>query len=574
MIVSKCHGLPLVISVVAGLLSPKEKNEYEWRNLLNNLSDVLEEESVSKILLLSFLDLPPNLKNCLLYLAVFPEDSLTFHREIYGLWIAEGFIEARRNMTLDQVAEEYLEELIYRNLVQCEYYYGVEKNIRIHDVMREMIISRADEFRVCQIFSEKNESTFERKSRRLSIHGSMETFLETIEDSGVRSINYTSNTDDELSESSLVTLFEKFKLLKVLNLAFAPLRRLPKEVGTLIHLRLLSLARTMVEVVPTSIGKLHNLQSLDLSFSSVKMLPESIGELHNLLSLNVESSFIRELPNTINKLRKLQFLFASHSTEFIFGIKSSSGVKIHEGIGNLKNLHTLGVVEVHPHKVGVIKELQQLRKLSLLCITNLSADVHGRTLCSCIEKMENLKQLSIFSSSENEILGVQHISSPRFLDLLELVLKGRLERFPDWITKLQNLKGLELSFSRLINDALSSVGDLPNLVFLALNQAYDGEELHFNEGRFLKLKELHIRKLEGLRVLKIDRGALHRLEYFKIGDCQKLKKVTTGIQSLGKLKDLTIYDMPVEFTAMIHGCFRDLKHAPYIGVWNLFDQQD
>ncbi|GMN54316.1 hypothetical protein TIFTF001_023461 [Ficus carica] len=228
----------------------------------------------------------------------------------------------------------------------------------------------------------------------------------------------------------------------------------------------------------------------------------------------------------------------------------------------------LAVVEVHPRKVGFIKELQELRKLSILHITNLSADVHGRTLCSCIEKMENLKRLTICSSSENEILGVQHISSPLFLDLQFLRLKGRLERFPDWIIKLQNLRGLELGFSRLINDAVASVGDLPNLVFLALNQAYDGEELHFDEGRFLKLKELHLRKLEGLRVLKIDRGALPHLEDFKIGDCQKLKEVTTGIQSLIKLKDLTIYDMPVEFTAMIHDYFRDLRHAPYICVLN------
>ncbi|GMN74376.1 hypothetical protein TIFTF001_052363 [Ficus carica] len=240
----------------------------------------------------------------------------------------------------------------------------------------------------------------------------------------------------------------------------------------------------------------------------------------------------------------------------------------------MKNLHTLAAVEVHPRKVGVIKELQELRKLSMLSITNLSADVHGRTLCSCIEKMENLKQLSIFSSSENEILGVQHISSPRFLDLQFLGLKGRLERFPDWIMKLQNLRGLQLSFSRLINNAVASVGDLPNLVFLALNQAYDGEELHFDEGRFLKLKELHLRKLKGLQVLKIDRGALLRLEIFKIGDCQKLKVVTTGIQSLEKLKDLTIYDMPVEFTDVIHGYFRDVRHAPYIRVCSQFDQQD
>ncbi|GMN54315.1 hypothetical protein TIFTF001_023452 [Ficus carica] len=567
MIVNKCHGLPLIISVVAGLLSTKEKNEYEWRSVLNNLSSVLEEECVSKILLLSFLDLPSSLKNCLLYLAMFPEDSEICDYDLYGLWIAEGFVEARRNMTLLQVAETYLEELIHRNIVQCEYFYGVEKFIRVHDVMHEMIVAKADEFRVCQIFSAKNESTFERKSRRLSIHGSVTKFLETIKDSAVRSVSYVSGADDELNESSLVTLFGKFKMLKVLYLASSTtLYRLPKEVGTLFHLRLLNLGGTMVEVLPTSIGELHNLQSLDLSFSSVKMLPESIGKLHNLQSLDLEGTFIRELPIAINKLRKLQFLFASHSTNLVLGIKTWRGVKIHEGIGNLENLHTLGVVEAHPRKVGILEEIQKLRKLSTLYITNLTANIHGRALCSFIEKMEKLKKLGLEASSENEFLVVHYISSPHFLDLQALTLSGRLERLPNWIMKLQNLRGLELSFSRLRNDPLVSLRDLPNLVFLVLDQAYDGEELHFEEGRFSKLKELHLIKLEGFRVLKIDKGSLLRLEDFKIGECKQLKEVTTGIQSLGKLKDLTIYGMPVEFTAMIRGYFQDLKNAPYVNV--------
>ena len=67
-------------------------------------------------------------------------------------------------------------------------------------------------------------------------------------------------------------------------------------------------------------------------------------------------------------------------------------------------------------------------------------------------------------------------------------------------------------------------------------------------------------------MLKIDKGSLLRLEDFKIGECKQLKEVTTGIQSLGKLKDLTIYGMPVEFTAMIRGYFQDLKNAPYVNV--------
>jgi disease resistance protein RPM1 len=74
-IVKKCEGLPLAIVAIGGLLSTKEKVPLEWQKLLDGLSYELECNphltSVTKILTLSYYDLPYYLKSYFLYFGFF-----------------------------------------------------------------------------------------------------------------------------------------------------------------------------------------------------------------------------------------------------------------------------------------------------------------------------------------------------------------------------------------------------------------------------------------------------------------------------------------------------------------------
>jgi hypothetical protein len=63
---------------------------------------------------------------------------------------------------------------------------------------------------------------------------------------------------------------------------------------------------------------------------------------------------------------------------------------------------------------------------------------------------------------------------------------------------------------------------LPNLINLSLNHAYDGEQLHFEEGGFRKLKRLMLRELK-----KIKNG----------GNRQRIKRGTLWNPALEKPKD-------------------------------------
>ena len=388
-IVSKCQGLPLVIAAIAGLLSTKEKVVSEWQRVLDNLSLEFKMNpqltSISKVLSLSFDDLPYHLKPCFLYFSIIPEDYSIHENTLYRLWIAEGFVKEKGDKTLEQVAEEYLSELIQRNLVSCELLYRVDKWCRVHHLMREIILSNADELRYCQVLYEK-KSKSKGNYRRLTICNSTENVLETIQDSGVRSI-FLFNISG-LTKSFVVSLFERFKLLKVLDFENAPLDDLPKEVGNLFHLKYLSLKDTNLKALPKSIGKLHNLQTLDLGHTSVC-----------------------ELPIEINKLQNLRHLFAnSYKFKLEHGLNTLGGVRIPDGVGQLEDLQTLVLVEAYPGGSDLVKELEKLRQLRWLGISKLTAEI-GNALCASIEKMKHLEKLYIASISEDEILDLQYISS-------------------------------------------------------------------------------------------------------------------------------------------------------------------
>ena len=189
-----------------------------------------------------------------------------------------------------------------------------------------------------------------------------------------------------------------------------------------------------------------------------------------------------------------------------------------------------------------MKELEKLGQLRWLGVSRLTKKMLG-FLCTSIEKMKHLERLRLHSL---ESFDLQSISSPPPL-LQNLILKGPLQMMPDWISNLQYLSVLGLSFSKLGDDPLKCLHGLPNLVFLSLYHAFHGEQLHFEEGSFQKLKVLVLRELHGLMTLKIDGGALPLLEELQVGPSQHLDEVPSDIQHLQNLRVLEVYDMQRDF---------------------------
>ncbi|KAK2969088.1 hypothetical protein RJ640_020399 [Escallonia rubra] len=528
-ILEKCEGLPLAIVAMGGFLATKDRRVEEWDMVWRSLGDELESNDqfgfMKRILFLSYFDLPSHLKVCLLYLSVFPEDYEIEKTRLIRLLIAEGFVQVREGKTLEEVAENYLNNLVNRSLVQVARTTidGRLRTCRVHDILREMILSKSREQSIGTIISGHNA-----KWRCLAIHNSVENIHQSESYSRLRSL-LIFGVVDPLSKSS-ISMFLSSRLLKVLDLRGARLEKIPSLVFTLIHLRYLSMRGTNVTLVPKSIRKLQNLETLDL-----------------------KDTYVTELPAEILRLHKLRHVLVyRYDAAGIDGPPSSHGFKAPCNVGDLISLQKLCYIEAGEINgsggscCNIVTEIGKLTQLRRLGITKLRSK-DGMAFCSSIEKLTNLRSLSVLSVSEHEILDVQSLSSaPQFLR--NLVLWGRLEKLPQWIPSLHSLVTIQLRHSQLGDDPLQSLEALPNLEEITFLQAYEGESLTFRAGGFQRLKVLWLRQLKGLRSVTVEDGAMPHLEEIHFQGCELVDELPSGLRHLTNLQLLRLIDMPDELT--------------------------
>lgn len=549
----KCEGLPLAIVAISGVLATKDKRRIdEWDIICRSLgaeihgNDKLED--LKKVLSLSFNDLPYYLKACFLYLSIFPEGHLIKRMKLIRLWIAEGFVEAKEGRTLEEVAEDYLKELLNRNLmlVGDTTSDGRVKTYRIHDLLREISVSKSRDQNFAAIVKEHNTILPDRV-RRLSIHNVLQTVQQSRSVPQLRSLFMFG----AVARSSMRKyLSNGFRLLRVLDLEAAPIKTFPKEIMDLFYLSYLSLRKTRVKVIPRSIGNLQNLVTLDL-----------------------KKTHVSELPVEILKLQKLRHLLVYHlKIESYAHFNSKFGFKAFSGIGDLQSLQKLCFIEANQGCGMTIRELGKLKQLRRLGIIKLRKE-DGVALCLSLESLTKLRAFSVNSAGENEIIDLQHLSSPpQFLE--RLYLTGRLEELPSWIASLHSLVKLSLKWSQLKDDPVVCLQDLPNLVHLELLHTCDNDMLSFKGGGFKKLKVLGLDKFDKLRCVKVEKGAMPCLERLTIQRCKSLKRVPSGVKNLTKLKSLQFFDMPYELVLKLRPDgegedYGEVAHIPevYSAYW-------
>ncbi|KAL7249302.1 hypothetical protein ACSBR1_011453 [Camellia fascicularis] len=74
--------------------------------------------------------------------------------------MAEGFVESKTGMTIEEVAKGYLSELINKSLVQVAEMRNDKrvKTYRIHDLWREIIVSKSGEQNIVTLSSEQSRA--------------------------------------------------------------------------------------------------------------------------------------------------------------------------------------------------------------------------------------------------------------------------------------------------------------------------------------------------------------------------------------------------------------------------------
>lgn len=522
----KCQGLPLAIIALGGLMASK-KSEFEWRKVLNSLSWELSSnpmlEVIKRVMLLSFDDLPYRLKHCFLYCCIFPEDYLIRRKRLIRLWMAEGFIEEVRGLTPEEVGESYLIELGHRNLLQVvKNPSGRPKSCKMHDLMRELSLSISDKEKLCLVYY-GHEVLRENGARRLSIQTCHNEPYSWRSMSRLRSLFVFPSKID--SPPSVYSLPPGFRLLRVIDVEYVPICKLPDEVGNLFNLRYLNLKGTWIQELPKSIGRLHNLQTLNVYQTKVKALPSGVANLRNLRYLIV----------------------CQYNLELVDDFNYVNGSWAPSDMSNLKSLQVLHFVKVNGASARHVEKLTQLTCMGLI----KEREVDERVLCSSIEKLSLLSHLALMASSEEEFLHLDSLSSPP-PNLRRLNLIGKLGKVPQWFFSLQHLHALFLSWSRLSQDPLPYIESLPSLKRLTLVNAYVGNKLCFCTG-FRTLKSLNLRNFPRLNGIVIENGVMPSLENLWISKCMQLQMLPQGIEHLANLQQVTLINVLEELLERLRG---------------------
>lgn len=537
-IVARCGGLPLAIVVLGGLLSIKDCDSRSWLKVLENVVWQLAQGSncCLDILGLSYNDLPYNLKPCLLYLGLFPKDHEISVMTLIKLWVAEGFIQQRGQLTMEEVAEDCLEELIQRSLIQVvkRRHDGGPKTCRIHDLIRNLLVSKAEQDLFFMIDGSRHTPP-SLNLRRLAI----------LYSEGKSECSYLNQPTPRLRSLLCFSKLDQKVVVRLLN-------------GSATLLRVLDLSgvkdySTRSIHLPKEIGELVHLRYLNLENSGIKSLPSTMGKLTNLQTLNLNGNHIKYMTSGISYMCKLRHLYS----DFI-------KMRRYYRLDSLEKLQTLGLHSGKWIENGLSK-LKALRKLSIFGFPSK----FQKALPESIEKLSNLRSLKIVEFQDDPLPNLRPFFDHPYL--YKLNLSGRLNtlqpsnpnEYPPNLTKLT------LRFSQLQQDPMETLEKLPNLCILELLQcSYDGDTMLCSAQGFPRLESLKLSKLDGLTEWTIEKGAMRTLASLVIDGCGKLEMLPTGLIYLTTLRELHLGGMSGNLMDRVRENvgkdWHKIQHVPYV----------
>jgi hypothetical protein len=219
-ILGKCQGVPLAIKSIGSVLC-LEKTEHKWSYVKDSVvANVLQSgDNIFSILKLSYDHLPSHLRSCFAYCSLFPKDYEMDKETLIQLWIAQGFIQSSNNKKLEDVADEYFNDLIWRSLFEEVNRYGTLK-YKMHDLIHDLAQSVAGT--ECTLLDSYGKNINE-KIRHVSCSISIDqSFIETsnllVKAKKIRSFLRIEYGCMILNESTLNLLILTFRSLRALDL--------------------------------------------------------------------------------------------------------------------------------------------------------------------------------------------------------------------------------------------------------------------------------------------------------------------------------------------------------------------
>ncbi|GLT44965.1 hypothetical protein SLA2020_188360 [Shorea laevis] len=535
-IVKRCKGLPLVATILGGLLCDK-LDHFTWEHILN--SEIWElqesERGILPALRLSYYYLPSCLKPCFAYYAVFPKDSEFDKKELVLLWMGVGLFQKQYS---EEVGQRYFNELASRAFFQRSSRNGSQ--YVMHDLIHDLaqFVAGNTSFNLEHLWkaNKKSKVNFE-KVRHLSFYPGQYDISKKFEvlnemkslRTFIPSVSIFLHDQFYISNTVVQDWLPKLRCLRALSLCNYIIRKLPDSIGDLKCLKYLNLSRTLIESLPESIGFLLQLQTL-LLFNCDKFLkfPSTIGNLVELHHLNIQGT---------NSLKEMPI-----------------------GIANLKNLLTLSKFMVGEAnglmRLSNLKNFPQLRgRLSILDLQNVSDIQDAREAnLGVIHGLNDLllEWTSYFSNSRdrsNDKLHVLNWLKPHSnLKRLKIVFYGGY-KFPLWMGDplCSSLSYLELKNCERCT-LLPSLGQLLVLKELRIEgmKAIEAVGLEFyGHGTFPSLHKLVFRNMFNWKEWSSPTGSRREFPCLCRLVIQNYPKLIGQLPSnLGSLISLVIYNCP------------------------------
>ncbi|XP_039114622.1 putative disease resistance protein RGA3 [Dioscorea cayenensis subsp. rotundata] len=512
-IVKKLKGLPLAAKTLGSLLYSK-LDEDDWKNILR--SEIWElptdQNNIMPALRLSYKHLPPHVKQCFAFCAVFHKDYVFGRDDLVQMWMALGFVQPQGRKRMEDVGYSYFDELVSRS-----FFHAHKGNYVMHDAIHDLAQSISiDE---CVRLGDKLQSNTTDKA----LHSSF-------------SCSHSMHTSFEP--------FYRFKRLRTLLLLQGYKSRtglIPDDLfSRLKFLRVLVLNRRDIDKVPNSIDNLHQLRYLGLSGTGIKMLPSSISRLYNLQTLRLKHcNELSYLPRGITGLINLRHMEAN-----------SLLISEIAGIGKLTCLQNLGEFIVRQRMGFHITELKDMTQLrGHLCISDLQNVISGEEARKAkLHTKELLTSLELVWSAGNRVASSEECIPEEVLrclepqrEIRELSVKGYSGfHFPDWLgsSSLSSLHTIHLSNCKNCK-FLPPLGQLPFLRYLDIggmdSVTHIGKEFLGVKG-FPSLIELVIEDMPCLEEWAIAQGGVFPcITEIQVRDCPELRELPQLPPTLTKL---------------------------------------
>ncbi|WJZ94519.1 hypothetical protein VitviT2T_013366 [Vitis vinifera] len=523
----ECEGLPLALITIGRAMVGKSTPQ-EWERAILMLQTYPSKFSgmgdhVFPVLKFSYDNLPNDtIKTCFLYLAIFPEDHVFFYQDLIFLWIGEGFLD--EYVSIDEALNQG-HHIIEHLKTVCLFENGEFDSVKMHDVIRDMALWLASEYR-----GNKNIILVEEVD-------TMEVYQVSKWKEAHRLYLSTSSLEELTippSFPNLLTLivrnggletfpsgfFHFMPVIKVLDLSNARITKLPTGIGKLVSLQYLNLSNTDLRELSAELVTLKSLRYLILHSCLEIIFKEVISHLLMLRVFSIRFEYILSKRNDISSpIDKEEAKYSRKDDKAIYLHEDNKALLEElEGLDNINwvSLPIVGALSfqklLNSQKLQNVMRCLHLWNLEGMSILQLPRIKHLRSLT--IYRCGELQDIKVNLENERGRRGfvADYIPNSIFYNL-QIVCVDKLPKLLDltWIIYIPSLEHLSVheceSMKEVIGDASGvpkNLGIFSRLKGLYLYLVPNLRSISRRALSFPSLKTLYVTKCPNLRKLPLD----------------------------------------------------------------------